>query len=445
MTTAQRYYDAIGLHVPTVLLPGPNIDLSAWAVVACDQYTSQPEYWETVERLVGGNPSSLRLVLPEVYLDSPHREKLIEKINRTMRDYVAQGVLVEQPPGFVLVDRKDSRGMSRRGLIAAIDLEHYDYTADAQTLIRATEGTIIERLPPRIQVRKKACLEIPHIMVLIDDPDCTVIEPLLARKLPRLYDTALMLGGGHVAGYGVHDPTLIRGVADALARLVGKAAASGKKPLLYAIGDGNHSLAAAKALWENMKNASSGQVPERHPARYALVELVNIHQQELAFEPIHRVLFNTRVPTVTKAMQDFYRRQGSGFMVVPCAAPDAVSRELRNARQDGRQTIGFVGEGACGLLTIMNPRYAIAVETLQVFLDDFLRAQPDTRIDYIHGDDALIRLGSQPGNIGFFLPAIDKHALFTTIVLDGALPRKTFSMGEADDKRFYLECRKIIS
>jgi len=445
MTLPQRDFTTIGLHVPTILLPRSDIDLTKWAVVACDQYTSQPEYWEKVATLVGDSPSTFHLILPEVYLDSFGCEKRIEKINHRMKEYLMQGVLVEQQPGFVLVDRKNHRGISRKGLMVALDLMQYDYTPDAKTLIRATEGTVIDRLPPRIQVRKKACLEIPHIMVLLDDPEGIVIEPLFDKKLPLLYDTPLMMGSGHVTGYGVYDPEIIREIADALERLLKSVATPGQKPMLYAIGDGNHSLAAAKALWENIKSTASPEHLLNHPARYALVELINIHDTGLAFEPIHRLLFNTSPHAVIKAMQEFYRRQGSGFHAVTSEDPEAVEEAVRSSRSDDRHVFGYLAEDTCGIITITNPAYGLETETLQVFLDAFLSRFPDIKIDYIHGSDAVAKLGSQSGNVGFYLPPINKHHFFQTIMRDGALPRKTFSLGEADDKRFYLECRKIVT
>lgn len=444
MTDKWRHFEDIGLYVPSILLPRPGVDLLKWAVVACDQYTSQPEYWEQVESFVGDSPSTLHLVLPEIYLNSPHCEKLIEKINRTMQEYLSSGILVEQKPGFVLVDRKTSGGLSRKGLVVALDLEQYDFARNAQTLIRATEGTVIERLPPRIQVRKKACLEIPHTMVLIDDPSRTVIEPLFEKRLPKLYETQLMMGGGHVTGYAVQDPMLIGDVAKAIKQLAGFSRCTGQTPLLYAIGDGNHSLAAAKTLWENLKRLSLDCI-SHHPARFALVELVNIHDTGLIFEPIHRVLFNVGLNAVTKAMRDFYRGLGSGFSYAACENLDMLKRIVREERQEDRHRFGFITRDGCGILTVTNPPYNLEAETLQVFLDTFVGRSSDAKIDYIHGDDALAKLGILPGNIGFYLPPIDKHTFFTTIMLDGALPRKTFSMGEADDKRYYLECRKLIA
>ncbi|MCX8043599.1 MAG: DUF1015 domain-containing protein [Desulfobacterota bacterium] len=441
MIEGKRHFDDIGLHVPTLLLPRPDIDLTKWAVIACDQYTSQPEYWEQVAEIVGTSPSTFHLVLPEVYLETPHGERLIHKINRTMQEYLAQGILVEYGPGFVLIDRITSHGISRKGLLVALDLEQYDYARDAQTIIRATEGTVLERLPPRIHVRKKACLEIPHIMVLIDDPEHTVIEPLFRHAFPKLYDAPLMLGGGHVKGYGVTDPVIIEEIATALRALAG----TRQHPLLYAIGDGNHSLAAAKMLWETIKKTvPDPELVSEHPARYALVELVNIHDGGLAFEPIHRILFNVGFQATAKAMRDFYRRQGSGFSMAACDGFDALKQRIREERHENRHCFGCISEHAYSIITVTNPPYNLEAETLQVFLDTFIARHYDVKIDYIHGDDTLEKIGVQPGNIGFYLPPIDKHSFFTTIMLDGALPRKTFSMGDANDKRFYLECRKII-
>jgi hypothetical protein len=334
--------------------------------------------------------------------------------------------------------------------MVALDLEAYDYNEGASSLIRSTEGTILDRLPPRIRVRKNAPIELPHIMVLIDDPEQTVIEPLFARDLESVYDLELNCNGGRLRGWRVDGEPEIAAVTDALAKLADPASfarrydVQGKPVVLYAMGDGNHSFATAKAIWEELKQTTDDrEAIMSHPARYALIELVNIHDPGLEFEAIHRVLFDCNPQDLLAAMTAFYKECGSILTLIRCA--DRVELAARQAceMKDGRHLIPFVDADGPGLLMIDQPEFHLAVATLQSFLDPYLEKNSAVRIDYIHGDEPVTRLGSQVGNVGFYLPAISKHDLFKTIILDGALPRKTFSMGEADEKRFYLECRSI--
>lgn len=444
------HFDKIALQVPTILLPKTGLDLTKWAVIACDQYTSQPEYWHEVERLTAGEPSTLNLVFPEVYLEDADGEARIATINATMDRYLSEGVVEPQPPGFLLVDRATETVPSRKGLMVALDLEQYDYRPGAATLIRATEGTILDRLPPRIRVREKAHIELPHIMVLIDDPERTVIEPLCDRQLPLVYDFPLMQQGGHLKGWQVNDPTAIEQVAAALTRLAEpqrfaqRYQVEDKPVVLYAMGDGNHSFATAKAIWEKLKEATDDRAAIMdHPARYALVELVNIHDPGLEFEAIHRVLFDIDFDRLCTQAETFYREAGARFSCEICSDLDALPEKSRRLKEKGRHLIPFIAGERCGLFVIDNPPLHLVVATLQALLDRFLEDHPKVRIDYIHGEGTVTALGKRPGNLGFYLPALSKHDLFKTIILDGALPRKTFSMGEADEKRFYMECRKI--
>lgn len=443
-------FSQIGLQVPALLLPRADLALEKWAVVACDQYTWQPEYWEEVERYVGDAPSTLRLIFPEVHLGAGDREERIERIHRRMHLYLEQGILAPQPPGFVLVDRQMPQTPSRRGLVAALDLECYDYRPGAETLIRATEGTLVERLPPRVRIREGAPVEAPHVMVLIDDPERTVIEPLAAQPLEKLYDFALMQGGGRIRGYRVDQKRLIHQVAEGLTRLADpelerrRYGAAEAPPLLYALGDGNHSFAAAKETWERLKRRTDepGRIA-RHPARHALVELVNVHDEGLIFEPIHRLVFGVDVDEMLRQMEAHYRRQGIGFarrMFASRAEWEIGCRQLDSTHH----CVLFVAEGRFGALWIDDPHHHLEVASLQAFLDAYLETRQQARMDYIHGEEAIIGLGERPDSVGFLFPAVDKGDLFRTIVLDGALPRKTFSMGEADEKRYYLECRKIV-
>ena len=441
-------FETIALSVPQILLPQAGIDLQKWAVVACDQYTSQPLVWEKIKDLVGDAPSTLHMIFPEVYLEEPDPQARIDSINHTMERYLSEGLLAEQRPGFVLLDRRTAHAPSRKGLVVALDLEHYDYSADAKTLIRATEGTVIDRLPPRIKIREHAALESPHIMVLIDDPERTVIEPLFHKSLPMLYDFDLMMDSGHLTGYLVEDEGLLNAVAASLERLADPAyfqkryGVQDERVLLYAMGDGNHSLATAKVIWERLKEQASDKASiMRHPARYALVELVNIHDPGLEFEPIHRVLFQCAFDELFDALQAFCKPQGSQCSVSSLDSLAALRAYPKT--QAGAHVFPFVNEGRFGVLTVEHPKQYLEYATIQTFLDEYLMRHGETRIDYVHGEAIVTELGSKPGNIGFYMPTISKNTFFKTIVLDGALPRKTFSMGHADEKRFYMECRKI--
>lgn len=427
----------LGVHIPAIMLPAKNKDLNKWAVVACDQYTSEPEYWERVEALTKDNPSTLNIIFPEVYLEGGDSDSRISDINAVMQQYIDDRILSEIDKCFILTDRKTSHAQSRKGLIVALDLECYDYNKGSNALIRATEGTVLDRLPPRIKIRQNAPIELPHIMVLIDDPEKTVIEPLFRKsaQLEKLYDFELMMNGGHIKGYKVSDEKDLNSIADALCRLSQKDAfcskygvAADKDLLLFAVGDGNHSLASAKGHWENLKKCLTPEQQEEHPARYALVELVNVHDEGLVFEPIHRVLFNVDAHDLLKKFEEFSGKTA-----------------CRDSRGTGSttHTFSYVTAAGKGTISAENPVSNLEVGTLQLFLDDYIKEHPQVKIDYIHGEDVVTKLGAQSGNMGIYLPPMNKTDLFKTVILDGALPRKTFSMGEAEEKRFYLECRKI--
>ncbi len=438
-----RVFEDIGVGIPEIYLPRPGVDLTKWAVIACDQFTSQPEYWNKVEEIVGEAPSAYNLILPEIYLEKPGEAERIQSIQATMRKYLENGIL-EPREGMIYVERTIG-DKTRKGIVLCLDLEHYDYTKGSTSLIRATEGTIIERLPPRMKIRTGAMLELPHILVLIDDPKRTVIEPLQAarHKLEKLYDFELMLGSGHLAGFAVDqaaEAQVIAGLRE-LARpetFAAKYGVSADLPvLLFAMGDGNHSLATAKSVWEKMKP----QVGLNHPARYALVEIENVHDDALVFEPIHRVLFGLQ-RDLFAALRDYF---GADFTYRPVESAEEMIFRVDQARGP-QQAIGLVGGGEgkkFGVLEILRPSSNLPVGTLQAFLDAFLKDGGAAKIDYIHGEEVTINLGLQAGNAGFYVPGMDKSDLFKTVILDGALPRKTFSMGEAHEKRFYMEARKI--
>jgi len=441
----------IALHVPDILLPSPSVDLTAWSVVACDQYTSQPEYWRRAARRVGRRPSALKLILPEAFLGAADCDKRIAAITRAMRQYVAQGVLSHHGPGFVRVERRTSRGTIRRGLVAALDLDAYDFRARATSLIRASEETVPERLPPRAAIRRLALVEVPHVMVLIDDPDMTVIEPLFRDRLPLLYDFDLMEHAGHLRGALVSDEAAIRRVARALRALGAPAAqrarygVAGSRGALYAAGDGNHSLATAKVVWESTRRRIRAPAARAaHPARYALVELVNIHDPGLTFEPIHRLVRSVDADALLARMKAYCEARGSRCSHRFFASRQALGQYLRRAARRPGQRIPFVAVRSHGVLEIDKPRHALPAATLQAFLDVRRDSESGLDIDYIHGDETLRTLAARERALGFLLPTIAKRDLFRTVVLDGALPRKTFSMGSADEKRFYLECRRIV-
>ena len=412
-----------------ILLPQVS-EMEKWPVVACDQFTSQPEYWENAEKIVGDAPSALRLVLPEAYLNSAEVNSRIAAINASMERYLADGVFKTLPDSLIYLERTQSDDRVRHGLIGCIDLEQYDFAPGSGALIRATEGTVLERIPPRVRVREHAPLELPHVMLLIDDPNGTVIEPLAGEtgRMETLYDTELMLGGGHVKGWRLTDEQMSRAAAalNALKSpevMAEKYGMVGAAPLLFAVGDGNHSLATAKACYEKLKKETPEAQWASLPARYALVEVVNLHDDALTFEPIHRVLFHVDGQDLWAAFRAFYPAAHTGVGM--------------------GHTVEVCGQGLDGAWTVPAPSAQLAVGTLQAFLDDYCKRRPEVEIDYIHGDDVARKLGSQPGNLGFLLPPMGKDQLFRTVMTDGVLPRKTFSMGEAQDKRYYLEARKI--
>lgn len=425
----------VGVRVPDILLPRSGTDLNAWAVVACDQFTSQPDYWQQVAEVVGDQPSALNLIFPEVYLDEPDPERRIASINAAMRRYVADGLFESKPATMVLVRRETSHGAVRWGLMLALDLEHYSWESGARTLIRATEGTILDRLPPRVQVREDAAIELPHIMVLISDDGGRVIEPLATdtHRLTQLYDSELMLGGGRVTGWAVNAADDLSKVAAALGAL--RAKLDPENPLLFAMGDGNHSFATAKSIWENIKSSLTADQFENHPARYCLVELENIHDPGLEFEPIHRVLFGIERAVFERALAtqcaDFSR-----------TATTDLADVLAQIEHQEDQRFGYVDADGVAVYVLDAPAASIAAGTLQRVIDSLVD-QGAADVDYIHGADVTDELGRRSGNLGLLLPSVPKDAFFASIVADGALPRKTFSLGEAEDKRYYLEARRL--
>lgn len=440
----------LGIEAPKILLPNSGVDLTKWSVVACDQFTSQPEYWEKLAGEIGDDPSTLNMVYPEVYLGEADSDERVDRINATMESYLREGILEELEPGFILIDRKTSHAPSRKGLVVALDLEKYDYKPGSQSLIRATEGTIEDRLPPRIKIRKNAKIELPHIMVLIDDPERAVIEPLFGKELSPIYDFELNAGGGRLKGWRVDAEEDIASVFQSLEALSDQAAfddkygVSGKGVLLYAMGDGNHSLATAKSIWESLKaEADSPESVMDHPARFALVELMNVHDAGLEFEPIHRVAFDVDADELLVELKQFFADEDSEVALELFDSLDSAKKRLAKLEPNSSEhRVLWVAPNEYGLIRLSNPRRNLEVGNLQAFLDAYLEDR-ESELDYIHGEDVVEELGTKQGNMGFILPGIGKSDLFKTVVLDGALPRKTFSMGEADEKRYYLEARRI--
>ncbi len=425
----KRVFEELPFAPADILLPKQGIDLTKWAVVACDQFTSQMEYWQAVEQNVGDAPSTLRLILPEAQLGAADLEERIAEVDRTMERYLAQGVFTTEENALIYVRRTQSDGTVRQGLIGRVDLEQYDFTPGSGALIRATEGTVLSRIPPRMRVRSGAAIELPHVMLLIDDPDRTVIEPLDAsvEHMRRLYDFTLQQGGGSLSGWKLTDEQQ-SGVAAALRALCAPEETARKyglhdvKPLLFAVGDGNHSLASAKACYEAQKAVTPPERWAELPSRWALVEVVNNHDDALRFEPIHRLVTGVEPGHVLAALLAAY--------------PGAYEGEGEG------HTISYTCAERSGAVTIPQPQLQLAVGTLQAFLDAYLASNPG-EVDYIHGDATAETLGRERGCISFCLPAMAKEQLFKTVMADGVLPRKTFSMGHAEDKRYYMEARKI--
>ena len=430
-----------GFRLPHLCLPRPCIDLAKWAVIACDQHTAEPEYWQQVAAQVGDAPSTLHLTLPEVYLGAADVKVRIATIQDTMRRYLAEGLLRDHA-GTVLVER-DIGGRVRRGLMLELDLEHYDFDATSTSLIRPTEGTIVARLAPRIEVRRSAELELPHILVLIDDPQGTVIEPIAAARddLVLLYDSNLMLGGGHIAGHaldaerGAAAARALHALAQPEAFAARYGLPAGTPPMLFAMGDGNHSLATAKVIWDQHKAA----VGMGHPSRFALVEVVNIHDPALDVAPIHRLLFG-----VSADVRDALAQHFGGSLRCTDVASAEHMRQRVAAAAGPAQAVGLIGPGArCSVVEIADAPSPLALGTLQPFIDAFVEAGHARELDYVHGDEVLEKLAMAEGNVGFHFAALGKSELLKRVIEGGPLPRKTFSMGEAHEKRYYVEARRL--
>ncbi len=431
-----------------ILLPENDVDMQFWPSLACDQFTSQIDYWHDAEKLCDAKKSTLHIVLPEVYLENNDVDERINKIYAAMGDYV-ENVLKRTVDGFVYTRRFfEGKDIPLCGIVGAVDLEAYSYEKGALPAARPSENTVVSRIPPRLKVRSKACLETPHILMLIDDSEGTVIETFENKlsKLECVYNTQLMLGGGSVEGYAITNAFDIEQIESTIDK-IGSAevfdkkypAAKGKTPLTLAVGDGNHSLATAKAHWEQLKKNLTAQEIEDHPARFCLVELVNIHSKAIEIEPIHRLIFNADFEDFKLAFDKWLQKSGASCTF--CKAGETPFQE-KGENSQHIQIVGFENiENVC----IENSNYPLAVGTVESFLDEFCaqESQGDTYVDYIHGKDDLHELINE-NCVGIILPEFEKSDIFKGVVLGGVLPRKTFSMGTAKEKRYYLECRKIV-
>lgn len=455
--------NSIGIKIPNILLPAENVNLKRWSVVACDQFTSQPNYWDDVYEYVGEDPSTLKIIFPEVFLNSENPDAInmrIDSINSNMEAYLSDKILTDIGPCFIYLQRQFSNGNTRNGLILSVDLEQYNFDKDSTSLIRATEGTVLDRIPPRMKVRKNASLESPHIMLLIDDPNHTVIEPLAdaTSSYKPVYNFDLMMDSGHMTGYKIDDERLIDSIIYALSDLADENTfnekynlSSNQPPMLFAVGDGNHSLATAKGHWDQLKKTLTLEEQETHPARFALVEVVNIHDKGLIFEPIHRVVFNIDPDELLNKMQDYFIAQNSTINVKNfdsiSEAESYATTKWDSTLSSEVQFITFCSSNSYGVIEINNPPHTLEVGSLQNFLDQYetpANKSEKVVIDYIHGSDVVADLSAKDNTIGFLLPVMNKNDFFNAIVKQGSLPRKTFSMGDASDKRFYMECKKIL-
>ena len=399
------------VKAPHILLPRKGVDWSKYAVIACDQYTSNLEYWNSLKDEIGDKVSTFNMIYPEAYLENTNNDEYIRNINKNIDRYLDNNDLVDIGECFILVERITSYGVRRLGLVLAVDLEDYSFEKGSNALIRASEATIVERIPPRLKIRKDADIELPHILVLFDDPQKNIVEPLYQNrdKLEKVYDFELNKDGGHICGYKVENTDEIVGKFHKLLTKNGNG-------LLFIVGDGNHSLATAKAHWELIKKDLSPEEQENHPARFALVEANNLYDDGIIFEPIHRVMFN-----VDKDFEKELRNRVSGDLVSFTYTKEEGKKELR-----------------------MPKNAPMAYLQVQTFLDEYLKSHPDTKIDFIHDEEELLAVADKNINsVAVAMPALTKADLFDYLAKDRVLPRKSFSMGHANEKRYYLEAKKI--
>ncbi len=427
--------EQVGILFPEILVPDEKINKKKWSVIACDQFTSNPDYWVKLARTVGGSPSALHIILPEAFLRESDTEERIRHAKETMENYISDGVLVKLPSGAVLVERETPYG-TRIGMVLAVDLERYDWDPAEKPLIRATEQTVVDRLPPRMRMREGAMIECPHIMLLIDDPKDTVLSPVYQARgnCAMVYDTDLIQDGGHIKGWFVDDERLLSGVVDALSALKAKA----KDGMLFAVGDGNHSLASAKAVWEEKKKGMTEEEREESPLRYALCEVVNLYDNGISLHPIHRVLFNVEPSSALRQLVSILNSMGADARMM-------YTRGSRSIAREGMQIIQFESKMAKGRIEICKPVHALVSMTLTAALDRLMEELPKADLDYIHGDDEFHELAKQHASLGFLVEPMTKDQIFSSVIEYGLLPRKAFSLGLAAEKRYYYECRLIVN
>jgi hypothetical protein len=447
MKTMRERFNSLGLEIPDLLLPRKNIDLEKWAVIACDQFTQDRDYWEKAKVAACGAPSTLNLIFPEVFLSCGDEARRIANIHSAMKDYLEGGIFGAPLRGCVYLERDTPFHRGRRGLVMAVDLERYNWSGAARSLIRSTEGTVAERLPPRMDIRRGAPLEIPHVLLLIDDDTDSLLPALgeRAKKNAPVYQTRLMMDSGGLNGWPLDDEedlaffaTRLGQLADRALTRYGSGGESGEEPFLFAVGDGNHSLAAARGIWEEYKRSrkTGGGLPE-HPCRYALVEIENIYDQAIRFEPIHRIVFGMAFEEALSLLAEL-----PDFSSRPAAGRAELVRLTTEAAAVNR--FGLVGGNRYALIETSAP--GLATASLQPLLDRAAARNTALAVDYIHGSEELFRLAGAPDRpaAGIMLPPMRKAELFETVARSGPLPRKSFSMGEAREKRFYLECRRLF-
>lgn len=429
-----KTFKQYGIALPEILLPKKGVDLKSWAVIACDQYTQNREYWKKVSAEAEGKPSTLHCILPEVYLEDGDRQERLLKIKNTMDEYISGDVFDKPLNGMIYLERKTEYGRIRKGLITAIDLEAYEWKPYSNALIRATEATIESRIPPRMEIRRGASLESPHIMLLVNDPEKLLVEGTGSKAkdlgADKAYDTELMMNAGHCTGWKIEGEKLLSYVAESLDKL-----SELNHDFMFAVGDGNHSLATAKAVWNEYKENNPGVTDS--PLRYALVEIVNLYDDGLTFEPIHRVVFDSLPELLTR----YIAAELSGTAYTLDSA-----EELTSEISSSQEAVGLIyktqdGKQKYVMIDAICPD--LMVSYFQPILDTFLTIFGESEIDFIHGKEELFRLGAEPNVISIMLPPISKDSFFATINSCGVLPRKSFSMGEASEKRFYMECRKL--
>ena len=398
------------IKAPRILLPKSGVDMTRFSVIACDQFTSQIEYWNDLKSMIGSQPSTFHMVFPEAYLHAVDNTAYIKSINQTIDAYLKDNILEDLGECFILVERSTPYTKRRLGLMLSVDLDDYTYEKGLRTPIRATEATILERIPPRLRIRENAPVELPHTLILFDDPTKSIIETLYEQRqnFPKVYDFELNQHGGHLKGYLIKDTDSVIRKFYSLIKKDGD--------LLFVVGDGNHSLATAKAHWEKLKTSLPKDQLVNHPARYSLVEAINLYDEGLTFEAIHRVVFN--------AEDDF----------IPGL------RSLLKGKHEG-----MIYTRRTGRITQMMPENApLAYKIVQDYIDQYLQKHPQTTVDYIHGTDHLIEVADKYKlSIAIEMPSLTKGDLFDYIAKDDVLPRKSFSMGHAQEKRYYLECKRI--